>query len=294
MSPRSALEVLGGIATRSALLRLCDRAAVDRALASGDLVVTARGRYALPDTDAAVRTAHALSGVLSHRSAALAWGWAQKQPPQLPEVAVPANRRLTSEQRRAVRVRRLALGPDEIDGVVTTRRRTLADCLRSLPEAEALAIADSALRAGDVTSTDLARVADSLQGPGRTQARRVAARASELAANPFESVLRHLALEAGLDARPQVALFGSEFLGRPDLVDIERRLVLEADSFTWHGGRSALRRDTRRYNTLVVHGWTVLRFAYEDVMGDPGYVRSTLEWFVAGRSELDADLSRPA
>ncbi len=63
---------------------------------------------------------------------------------------------------------------------------------------------------------------------------------------------------------------------RPDLVDDRLRIVLEADSFEWHGGRSALARDARRYNTLVVDGWLVLRFAWEDVMHDPRYVRAVL------------------
>ena len=52
--------------------------------------------------------------------------------------------------------------------------------------------------------------------------------------------------------------------------------ILEADSFEWHGDRRALRRDARRYNLLVVDGWIVLRFAWEDVMFDPDYVRDVL------------------
>jgi very-short-patch-repair endonuclease len=62
---------------------------------------------------------------------------------------------------------------------------------------------------------------------------------------------------------------------RPDLVDEDLRLVLEADSFEWHGDRVALRDDARRYDLMVVNGWRVLRFAWEDVMFDRlGYERS--------------------
>jgi very-short-patch-repair endonuclease len=53
--------------------------------------------------------------------------------------------------------------------------------------------------------------------------------------------------------------------------------VAEADSFTWHGSRGALRRDCRRYNALAVRGWTVLRFPWEDVMHAPAHVRRHLE-----------------
>jgi very-short-patch-repair endonuclease len=96
-------------------------------------------------------------------------------------------------------------------------------------------------------------------------------------------VLRALALDVvGRSVRPKVR-FGSV---SPDLVDEDLRGVLEADSFEWHGGRAALRRDARRYNDLVVDGWLVLRFAWEDVMFDQSYVRSILVSLVAGRTEL--------
>ena len=58
-------------------------------------------------------------------------------------------------------------------------------------------------------------------------------------------------------------------------------MVLEADSFEWHGDRAALRRDARRYDLLVANGWTVLRFAWEDVMHDQEFVRAVLEAVVA-------------
>jgi very-short-patch-repair endonuclease len=101
--------------------------------------------------------------------------------------------------------------------------------------------------------------------------------------NPFESVLRAIALDVpGLAVRPQVAIGRV----RPDLVDEELRVVLEADSFEWHGNRAALRRDARRYNLLVVDGWTVLRFAWEDVMFEQAYVRSVLVDVVQAHTEV--------
>jgi very-short-patch-repair endonuclease len=104
----------------------------------------------------------------------------------------------------------------------------------------------------------------------------VARAARAKAANPFESVLRAHALGVGLDVEPQVPVrHGREWVV-PDLVDRGRRLVLEADSFAWHGQRAALRRDCQRYNWLVRHGWSVLRLAYEDVMFDEPYVLELL------------------
>jgi len=105
--------------------------------------------------------------------------------------------------------------------------------------------------------------------------RRIAGLANGDAANPFESCLRHVALGVeGLHVRPQLTLPGLRL--RPDLVDEDLSVVLEADSFEWHGDRAALRRDARRYNVMVVNGWLVLRFAWEDVMFDQDHVHSVL------------------
>jgi very-short-patch-repair endonuclease len=107
--------------------------------------------------------------------------------------------------------------------------------------------------------------------------RRVLGRADGRAANPFESVLRHLALDVpGLRLVPQRVVIGTRQTVRPDLVDDDLRIVVEADSFEWHGGRADLRRDACRYNLLVVDGWLVLRFSWEDVMFDPDHVRDVL------------------
>lgn len=147
-------------------------------------------------------------------------------------------------------------------------------------------MADSALRHGDVTPTGLAALAAGATGAGARQARLVARLADGRAANPFESVLRALSTEVrGLDLVPQVSIREGDLDVRPDLVDLERRLVVEADSHMWHSSRAAIRRDCRRYTRLVLHGWTVLRFSWEDVMLDPDYVRSCLTALaaVAGR-----------
>ncbi|UUZ58791.1 DUF559 domain-containing protein [Nocardioides sp. B-3] len=176
------------------------------------------------------------------------------------------------------------LAHDETEGYATTEAKTLEMCGRRLPFDEALAIIDSALRAGYPIDT-LREAANTAKGPGSARLRRVTAAADKRAANPFESVLRALALEVpGLSVEPQVGIRGELGLDvRPDLVDRRRRIVLEADSFEWHGDRAALRRDARRYDLLVVNGWTVLRFSREDVMHDPGVGRVVLIAAVADR-----------
>jgi very-short-patch-repair endonuclease len=270
------LTRLGGVATRAALVRLSSRAEVDRALAAGDVVADARGRYALPATEVAVRRAHALSGVLSHASAALWHGWEVKVVPQDPDVSVPRNRKVPPDRRSGVVLHRCDLHPDDVEGLATGVETTLLQCLRSLPFDEALTIADSALRHG-VPRSVLHRVAATVSGPGRPQVLRVVEEARGEAANPFESCLRAVALGVpGLRVEPQVLIRTGTDWARPDLVDEDLGLVLEADSFQWHGGRAQLRRDARRYNRLVCAGWTVLRFSWEDVMFETDDVRAVL------------------
>jgi very-short-patch-repair endonuclease len=271
MSVVEALHRLGGVATRATLVRLVGRTELDHAVAAGTAIRLARGRYGLPDLDAAVAVATQLNGVLSLTSAASYHGWEVKQVPQRPHVLVPKWRVVKAQV--AAHVHRANLKPDQIDGMATSADTTLMQCLRSLPFDEALAIADSALRNG-VPRSVLNGLADHARGPGCPQIREVAKEASRLAANPFESVLRAIALRVPrLAVRPQVWIRPGV---RCDLVDERLRLVFEADSFQWHGGRAQLARDARRYNLLVVEGWLVLRFAWEDVMFDPSYVREVL------------------
>lgn len=279
------LEQLGGVATRARLIDATSRSEVDAALATGDVVALARGRYALPAADEAVRAAHRVTGVLVRSSAALHLGWPVLRSLARPQVAVPRNRELTAAQSAGLDLWRPRLGPDDVCGISTSRDRTLTDCLRGPSFAEALAVADSALRDG-YSVTRLRALARDLRGPGSALARRVAALADDRAANPFESGLRAVAHDVpGLTVVPQVALRGGgRFLGRPDLVDERLGIVLEADSFEWHGTRQALVRDAQRYNLFAVHGWLVLRFTWEDVVLHPGDVDVVLRAAVADRT----------
>jgi very-short-patch-repair endonuclease len=273
--PVERLAELGGIATRGTLLRTCDRRDLDRAVRGGDIIRVARGRYALAVIDEGRQAAARVGGVLSLTSAALHHGWEVKTVPDRPQVMVTRGRRVDGCGRE-VDIHRAELAPEDVEDGVTVPEVTLAHCMRRLPFDEALAIADSALRAGMPRST-LARIADEAKGPGSPQMRRVAECATSEAANPFESVLRAIAIDVpGLSVEPQVTIREPTIVARPDLVDRASRIVIEADSYEWHGGRAQLSADARRYNLLVVNGWLVLRFSYEHVMTQPDFVRRVL------------------
>nr|WP_281496995.1 DUF559 domain-containing protein [Ornithinimicrobium sp. F0845] len=97
------------------------------------------------------------------------------------------------------------------------------------------------------------------------------------AANAFESCLRAIALDAGLDVRAQVQIADVGIFCVVDLADEGRRLIVEAESFAHHGNRKGFRKDVRRYSELTTLGWSILRFTWEDVMFQPAYVRWALE-----------------
>lgn len=287
MDAVEALNRLGGVADLAALRRLTSRGKVRRALAAGRIVRDARGRYALPTAKDGLRVANRMSAVLSHLSAAAYWGWELKWQPAEPWVTVPRNRKLSPDRRSGVNVTWADLRPDEVvDGIVTSRDRTLIDCIRFLPFDEALAVADSALRHRHITKARLVWLASQVTGKGARQARRVAAHASEKAANPFESVLRAIAIGVrGLAVEPQVPLIIAGKRVYPDLHDRRLGLVLEAESFEWHGERAKLGQDCVRFNEMVVAGLVVLRFSWEQVMLRPAYVEGCLRAIVAALAE---------
>jgi len=271
LSPVEALQRLGGSSKATDLVPLTGRRALRSAFERGDVVRLARGRYALPGAPDPFVTATALDGVVSHISAAEHWGLAVVVRPLAPHITVGRHRHGLG--RPGAELHWADLRPHEVSGRVTTPLRTVLDCARTLAFGEALAVADSALRLGLVTSSELSSCAAALRGAGRARVLRVVAAADPLAASALESLLRAILLDAGLQGFvPQLEVSGDGFFARVDLGHRELRIVLEADSFEHHGHRSALVRDCRRYDELVVRGWLVLRFAWEQVVADPQWV----------------------
>lgn len=279
-----ALTRLGGVADTATPAAATSRRKVRTALARGEIVRVGRGHYALPTAQEAARAAARLSGVSSHLSAAAFWGWKTKRPPARPHVTVPRKRKVIAERRRGVHLHFADLTDEERRRGLTDPGRTVIDCAKHLPFDEALAVADSALRNGDLTRAELLELADQVPTSGRTECQRVAREADGRADNPFESVLRAISLDVdGLRLQPQQVIATRPHVIRPDLVDHRLRIVVEAESFEFHSDRAALARDCERYNELGVLGWVVYRFTWGHVMNAPWYVRQVLDAAVAAR-----------
>jgi len=275
----TALTRLGGVADARTLFAASSRHRVETALARREIIRLSQGRYCLPSVDQARASAHVVGGVVSHLSAALHWGWPVKFPPPLPMVTVPRHRNVARKRCDGIDVRRAEVDTDDLDAGVTGRVRTVIDCSRHLPFDEALAVADSALRSGDVSKDELTAAANASPRTGRRAALRVAEAADGRAAGPFESVLRAIARGVpGLLVVPQYPIAD---IGYADLADPDLRLATEADSYEFHAGRGAFRADVHRYNAFVRDGWVVLRFLWADVMHQPDYVRAVLTDVVA-------------
>lgn len=92
-------------------------------------------------------------------------------------------------RRRGVRL----VGQDVvIDGVVIVPIQTVLDCARRLPFEEGWAVADSSLRSGAVSRSELSEAVGRLPRPGPASSRLI--RLSDgRADNPFESVVRAFA-----------------------------------------------------------------------------------------------------
>lgn len=282
-----AMEQLGGIATRVEVVKATSRRDFERAVRDGDIQRVARGRYALPTAAEARRAAHTLKGTATLLSAAAHWGWRTKWKPRAPQIAVPRGRKVSArlQQEVALSWRRIP-AKDIVDGWVTSRLRTVLDCAATLPFDEALAVADSALADRRVTRAELRRAALQLSAHGaRSRVLRVVDAADGRAANPFESVLRAIALEVpGLDVVPQHRIdYEGKFVARVDLADERLRIVLEADSFEFHGEPELMEKDCKRYDELVADDWLVLRFSWMQVMKKHAWVRQMVERVVALR-----------
>jgi hypothetical protein len=295
----SQVRALGGATTRTTIVELCGKGAVDEALADRRLLKDARGRYSLPDTHHGVRVANSIGGVLSHRSAAAYWGWEQMKERELPEVTVPRTKRVSPDRRKVLIPHWSALSDDDVApelNYVTSKRRTIIDCFRNLPYPEALAIADSAVRCDDFTREEVHEIALSTKGCGRRRIICVAEDCSKKAANALESTTRAISnLVPGLRTTPQLPLDVGERTLHPDLGDPELGTLIEAEGFETHGTREGHDSDCERYTLFTLLGWLLVRFTWRQVMTEPAKVHEALVALVAlarRRPPMHANVAR--
>lgn len=282
MDVERALLVVGGVAPAAVLRRAVSRHELRTAVATGRIVRVGWGAYSLPDVDEHRSAAARVGGALTLLSAARHWQLPVKVPPRQPQVLVPRGRNVGEGHRAGIDVRYGEVSRAEMRAGVTTFVHTVVECARWLEPDEALAVLDSALRSRKITRDELRSAVDASPRTRRSRARRLVDLADAEAANPFESVLRAIALEVpGFSAEAQGRVRG---VGHADVADVRLRIALEAESWEFHGLREAFDYDIRRYTSMVRTGWLVVRFTWDDVMHKPDYVREVIADLVAIRT----------
>jgi very-short-patch-repair endonuclease len=277
-----ALARRGGWATSAELVAATSRRAVGAALERGEVQRIALGIYALPGLPADQVATLAYDGVLSHLSAATVQGLPLLVTPEKPHVTVPPKRRPRPGPPAVLHW--ADTSSDERRNRMTALLRTVVDCSRILPFGEALAVADAALATRQFSQEELLAATAAMRGSGCPNARRMAEAAACHSDSFLESMLRALLISEAIDGfEPQVLVSSGWFRARVDLGHRAARLAVEADGYEFHGSRRDFAADCHRYDELVAAGWLVLRFTYEQVIGDPAWVVATIRAALAQR-----------
>lgn len=299
---KDVLDEQQGLATRAQLHSAgLTRSGLDRRLDAGELRRVDLGVYA--DRDAAARGRHLLSdgrcdagfaaevrlallvagagARAARRTAAVLWGFDLLVEPDAVELDVPHGRRptkqigvLTQQSRSdAVALRVPVAGCAPL--AVTPAVDTVLDCALDLPLAEAVVVADSALRSGGCSAKALRRAATARRGsPYAGRFWHVLRLVDPRSESVLESALRVVLAEAGV-ARPATQhriRDGGRVIGRVDFAWVDERLVVETDGRRWHDPADRRHADRRRDNRWARLGWRVLRFTWAEVVHTPADV----------------------
>lgn len=154
---------------------------------------------------------------------------------------------------------------------VTTAARTVVDLGRMLPFMETVVVADSALRLGKTTRTELLQVLKSCAGwPGAARARCAVNFADERAESPLESCARIVFDRCGLEPpQLQVTFRGDGFVFRGDFYWARHRTIAEADGMAKYEEPARARDQIRRDRLLRDAGYKLVHFTWRELFDTP-------------------------
>jgi very-short-patch-repair endonuclease len=254
-----------------------DKQRVKRAIAAGHLHRVHKGVYAVGHRLVgphgrwwAAILACGDGAVLALRSASHLWDlWPSSK--EAVDVICPRQVR-----RPGIDAHRHRLRPDEVtvrDGLpVTTVERTLVDLARVLTPRQLEQAYDRARMRGLIDYAARRRILRRAPAPALQRlidADRAPAVTSSVLEDAFLALIRDARLpEPDSNTYPS----GTQV----DFRWSARRLLVEVDGHGGHATRRARQRDARNDVRHLLHGWTTVRFTYEDVVHDPAYVLTTL------------------
>jgi hypothetical protein len=274
------VSALGGVATRE---QLVDRGfgprALTRAVARRTVLRLRRGWYATPDVASDVRVAVMLGGRLGAVSSAGSRGWWTGLDGRV-HVSLPPHGNRARPGRTAI---------ESIDaGIVTHWRErhplldrdsecwrespetTLAQVLRSSPRDLAVGCADSAIRTGGLSRTQVSAVFSTMPRRVQLWERYVDGETD----SGLESIVRIWLMERGIPFSFHPTITG---VGEVDFL-VGSSLIVETDGRGFHDGDLSVNRDRLRDNIAATRGYITARLSYPLVMFDwPSCERRILE-----------------
>lgn len=213
--------------------------------------------------------------LLSHRSAAALWGFAQYR---ATEVTAPRGR-----QRSGIAIHECGIRKDEcavVDAIpVTTAARTLLDLAEVVDEKELKRALDEADRLGLLKMSALEHVCAGGYGRrGLKPLRVLLADRRESTRSSLEDSVLALCHEYDLPTPSTNQIV----LGREvDAVWPEQKLMVEADSFEFHRHRAAFEDDRARDAAMQVAGFRVIRLTHRRLESEPAKVAAELRHLLA-------------
>jgi len=215
--------------------------------------------------------------VLSHRSAATLWGLATHRLPV--DVTVPRAKR-----RPGILFHECGIREDEweiVDRIpVTNPARTLLDFAELNDERGLGKAFEEADRRGLLNIPALELVCGRGYGRRGVKAVRPLLDAARPPAtrSPLEDKVRALCQSHGLPMpQTNVIVLGKEV----DVLWPRQRLMVEADSFEFHGHRAAFERDRARDAAMQVAGYRVIRLTHRRIEEEPDRVANQLRLLLA-------------
>jgi very-short-patch-repair endonuclease len=263
----------GVISRRQLLERGWHRAAIGRAVAARHLLPLHAGVYAVGHRAIghegrwmAAVLAGGADAVLSGRSAAAHHGLIARDT-GVTHITAPV-----AVNRRRIVGHRAALHPGDRTVhrriPVTTVARTLVDLDHELDDDAYEAVVREAMFRGRF---DPAAIADALT---RRRARRLARYLDDR--TPTQSVMENRFLAICRRHRIPAPLTQQGDAPRLDFLWPDRRLVVEVDGWAAHRTRIAFQRDRTTTNALLLDGYLVLRFTWEDLTQRPARVAAQI------------------
>jgi predicted transcriptional regulator of viral defense system len=300
---RAALARRSGLATWAELIGdgIPD-ARIRQMLDRGVLVPVTRGAYALAEMVSAAQgdlaREHAIAAaaaarragegaVASHESAAIIHGLsllAMPDPGLVTLTRSPQGNRSRSGRGTAA-VHIAELRPDQVTSVygapVTSVARTVIDLARSLPFADGVVVADSALHGRKVSASQLRNVLASCgRWPGVRAARRVTTFSDPRSESALESIARVAFHEGGLpppDLQVWVGNAEAGFvIGRADFLWPEHGTIGEADGGFKYADPTRAVRQLKRDAALRAAGFEVVHFTWREITSAPKQVVAAL------------------